>query len=628
MSIIGRIITRWKPSPNRRSALVQTVAYLDLFCAVLAGGLWYLFPAVGPWPLAVALTLWPVRLIVTRRLTYRTPFDWLLLTFLATAGLSIWAAYDKETAWAKFWLIVGSVLLYYAFANGITYREKTGGREGSGSLFYGWVLAFFGAGVAVYFLATHDWEQYPGKIAVLTSLGRTLQTFLPTVPGHRLHPNVVGGLLAMSAPFAGVVFGTCVQAQRAKGAGAKDRWAFVKGLAALGLLGLTLFGLLMSNSRGAWLALAVAVVIGGMWAAVGWRRGRRLVVVVALVTVLSAGLVVIVLRPDLPVMALNALSRSEGTSRLNLYQNSLLLVEDYPLIGAGLGGYMMLYSSYALLTHVGFSIHAHNLFLNIAIEQGLPAVLALVLMLLFFVLALWREAKRGQIRPLSMAAALAVVVILTHGLVDDVLYGSRALLLLFVPFSFVAVEVGNQPLMHRSLFRRRAWLTAVSGAVVIAGFLLVPSLRSVVAANLAAVQQSRMELAVYDWPEWSLQDEVRRELNLSAVTAGYEQALELNPNNTSANRRLGQIELSLGEYEDALGHLRAAYVGMPWENAARQLYGEALVVNGRVDEGVVLWATVNNAQNQLGTREFWYEYIGDVECLSWVRQGIDAVSLK
>ena len=83
---------------------------------------------------------------------------------------------------------------------------------------------------------------------------------------------------------------------------------------------------------------------------------------------------------------------------------------------------------------------------------------------------------------------------------------------------------------------------------------------------------------------------MRREIDLSSPIANYEQALALNSNNATANRRLGQIELSLGDYEEALSHLLAAYEMTPWDNATRQLLGEAYIVNGQVDDGAALWA--------------------------------------
>jgi len=155
--------------------------------------------------------------------------------------------------------------------------------------------------------------------------------------------------------------------------------------------------------------------------------------------------------------------------------------------------------------------------------------------------------------------------------------------------------------------------------ILVLGVFFWRPLQSSALSNLAAVRQSRAELSLYSWPEWPIQDALRREIDLAPVIAGYEKALELNPGNVSANRRLGQIELSLGRYEDALGHLESAYKARSWDNAARQLYGEALLANGFVEDGAAMWRQVNNKQGQLSYREFWYKHIGDDERLAAVR---------
>jgi tetratricopeptide (TPR) repeat protein len=143
---------------------------------------------------------------------------------------------------------------------------------------------------------------------------------------------------------------------------------------------------------------------------------------------------------------------------------------------------------------------------------------------------------------------------------------------------------------------------------------------SLLYANLGAVHQGQAELGLYSWPEWPVQDAVRRAVDLSQPVAEFERALAFDPQNPTANRRLGMIELSLGEYEDALAHLEAAYAAEPGSAATRQLYGEALIVNGRLDEGRELWAGARNDQAQLDLRAFWYGRIGDAERAAWVEQ--------
>jgi hypothetical protein len=311
-----------------------------------------------------------------------------------------------------------------------------------------------------------------------------------------------------------------------------------------------------------------------------------------------------------------------AVGRAQLLRSTPTLVRDYPLIGAGLGGFQMLYSTYVLLSYVGYTVHSHNLYLNVAVEQGLLAVLALAWMWALFGLAVWRGLLQSGPRRGSGAlgaAALSLVIILIHGLVDDVLYGSRGVLLLFVPLAFAV------PFLRQQAKARARWLSwalpiGLILLVLVALLLRGPAL-SLLSSNLAAVHQSQAELSVYAWPEWPIQDEVRRQEELSLPIAEYERALALNPDNASANRRLGMIELSLGEYKDALAHLEAAYASEPNSATTRQLYGEALIANGRLEEGRALWAKVPNDLGQLEARVFWYEHIGDEERAAWMRQG-------
>src|SRR5690606_2739347 len=157
-------------------------ALIELVTAATASALWYLFPGLGPWPLLIGLAPWAVRLARTGRPFRLTGFEMALALLLLTAGAGVWAAYDREAAWAKFWQIAGAVLLFYAFA-GVsldatlrTWGEERIGGRGSGSGRRGlevgaWALAAFGAAVGLYFLSTHDWDRFDVKIAPLVAAG-------------------------------------------------------------------------------------------------------------------------------------------------------------------------------------------------------------------------------------------------------------------------------------------------------------------------------------------------------------------------------------------------------------------------------------------------------------------------
>jgi predicted Zn-dependent protease len=112
-------------------------------------------------------------------------------------------------------------------------------------------------------------------------------------------------------------------------------------------------------------------------------------------------------------------------------------------------------------------------------------------------------------------------------------------------------------------------------------------------------------------------------VDLAPAIARYRAALALDPHNPAANRRLGQIELSLGQYDAARGHLEAAYAVAAGQRATRQLLGESYAIAGDVGRATALWRMVDLSQGQLSLRAWWYEHIGEKEHAGWVRQAAE-----
>jgi O-antigen ligase len=555
------------------------------------------------------------------------------LAFLATATISVWAAFDRTAALNKYWLIIGAILLYFTFANwavaGGTAAQKN----------QAWLLASLGSFIGVYLLVSHDWDAYPSKIGLITSAGRIIRSILPDFPLERYHPNVLAGAMAILFPYP-VAITVIAWFER-------NRWQILLGVA---FIFASTIGLLMSGARGAWIAILIAAVIVIWWRIVryfvsGRRRSRAfffgsMAVALVVVAVLAAAV------PQIADTTLSSLpSLESGVKRADLYKNSLILINDYPFIGAGLDNFMMLYSTYALLLHVGFSTHAHNLFLDMTIQQGIFAVFIYMWMLLLMGEAVWRmAANRRKRKPVNTeasvadqpaarksnkqgillaASALSVLIFVVYGLVDDSVYGTRMVLLMFVPFSFAVPTLlkARTPTTKQQV---RSVLVGLLVVLLIIAFTWRP-VYSLFKSNLAAVRQSQAELAVYQWPDWPVQDAVRNEVDLSAAVEGFEKAIELNAGNASAHRRLGQIQLSQGDYSEAVRHLESAYAQAPWDNSTKQMLGEAYIVNGQVGAGASLWSLVDNDLDQLDIRAAWYRYTADDDLYEIVKATADSL---
>ncbi|MHB1417028.1 MAG: O-antigen ligase family protein [Chloroflexota bacterium] len=527
-------------------------------------------------------------------------FEVPLLLFLFSAALGIWVAYDTAVAWGRFWWVAGGLALAAAFAYA-PQRTANGDRTGLSPrrLLFG-VLP---TGVAVYFLLTNDWTGQEAKIPLLAPVLHSLALWLPDLQSYQLHPNVVGGVIAAFLPLQ-------VLALRAE----KQR---TPALTAAGvvLVAVSAVGLVASESRGAWLALAV---VGGGWLLVRWlARRRRWVLWLGLLG--GAGLLCVLL---LALTPLGEHLLALRPDRLEVWRNSLDLASDYSFTGLGLSGFTMAYSSYVLLVHVPHTIHAHNLLLDIYLQQGLLGLAAF----LWLVVALaW---PRQPDSPWAGAARASLAVILLHGLLDDAFYGygGYATPLLFLPLGLLAGAsrlMGRADWRSRNLGLRTAGVIAGTVAVLVAATWLLPGLRAAFEANLGAVFQTRAELSVYSWPAWPIQDAVRRspEVDLREAISRYEIALRLDSANATANRRLGQIELSLGQYDEARRHMLTAYRAAPGQRATLQLLGEAYAVAGEIEDAAELWGTIEVDEDQLQLRRWWYgEYLHDGQRAEWLSQ--------
>jgi len=230
------------------------------------------------------------------------------------------------------------------------------------------------------------------------------------------------------------------------------------------------------------------------------------------------------------------------------------------------------------------------------------------------------------------AAWVSLGVILLHGLMDDAFYGygGSAIPLLFVPFAMLTRPATYErlgPHQQRSSRLQPAYALWGMAALILTIGILSPGGRSAAEANLGASAQTRIELARYSNEQWGLQDVLRRspKIDLTPAIAYYRAALALDPTNATANRRIGQIELALGQYETACRHLERAYKTAPGQRATRQMLGECYALDGKSDQAVALWRSIDIAPGQLDIRVAWYTYLDEQEHATKVAQAAAAL---
>ena len=116
--------------------------------------------------------------------------------------------------------------------------------------------------------------------------------------------------------------------------------------------------------------------------------------------------------------------------RMDIWQRALLAVADFPLTGIGLGTFRRLAIAYApffdvdpVLADVG---HAHNIFLQTALDMGIPGLVAYVAVLLLVAGMGWSLYKRTTSptgRLLSAGLLTSLLAFLIFSLTDAVAPG-------------------------------------------------------------------------------------------------------------------------------------------------------------------------------------------------------------
>jgi putative inorganic carbon (HCO3(-)) transporter len=347
--------------------------------------------------LALLLAAWLAQGVARRRIVLpRPPLLWPLLALLASLSLSLLRASSYREGLPELlkWL---QVLALYLAAVALLPRRRAG-----------WLIAgLLAAAAAQALLGLIQFLTQTGPDAFVL-LGRFMRAY-----GAFRQPNPYAGYLGLIAPLAVSLALWAWSNPRGRGLGLS--------LALSATAGLICLGLLVSWSRGAWLAFAAALAV------VVLAHSRRAAPVVLALAV-AAGLTLTLFGAAdlLPASVTGRLSelqqyvglidlaRTEVTDanfsvveRIAHWQAALGMWADHLWLGVGPGNYAVVYGQYNLPRWYEPLGHAHNIYLNFAAEAGLLGLLAY---LWLWLASLW-QALRGATATDRLAAAVAAGVL-------------------------------------------------------------------------------------------------------------------------------------------------------------------------------------------------------------------------
>ena len=199
------------------------------------------------------------------------------------------------------------------------------------------------------------------------------------------------------------------------------------GLAALTAAGCIIAGIVCSLSRGAWLAMFVAIVVALVTSSVA-RRARPRWLLLAIIGVVATVMVLWVGGSSPVRRRMATMLNYEDTLanvRLSHWEDGLRAAGDFWMVGSGLGTYRYVYRLYEQTPDDTWFYHAENQYLEALVETGIVGLALLLVLIVLIAAACWRlmeTAQTGSLHMLGVVGVFALTGQVVHAFFDFGLY--------------------------------------------------------------------------------------------------------------------------------------------------------------------------------------------------------------
>ncbi|MBP8110230.1 MAG: O-antigen ligase family protein [Caldilineaceae bacterium] len=355
-------------------------------------------------PALIALALyWPIRWLAHGRPSVRTPVDWPLLFLVAVmVPVTLWATALPDLTQPQVMRFGAGIGFLYAMINWANRVDRLRW------LLRGLLAAGAGLAAVAPFIVLWGGRKFP-------LIPQSIYTFFTTRVTDIVNPNVMGGTLALLIPVALALLLL---------GGKRVKWVD-KGLALVSLIGMAGI-LVLTQSRGALMGTAAAglviLLMAGRWGQVLAAVGS-----VGILGFLFTG------GSELLFDAATTDATFGGLEqRVEIWSRAIYMVQDFSFTGVGMGSFGrvadLLYPFF--LAPPGQIPHAHNLYLQVAVDLGIPGLLAWLAVLFTVMVAAWqvyrsgRRHAHGSYRTALGAGLLASqTALMVHGLTDATVWG-------------------------------------------------------------------------------------------------------------------------------------------------------------------------------------------------------------
>lgn len=370
-----------------KNNLKKLFKFLDSFNWILLLLISPIFILIQPgqsWILLIIPMTWVFSAIAKKSPIPSTPLNVALLVIAIQVLVSLYATYDIAISLQKVTGVIWGMSVFFSLVQL--------GKKKIGVFLITFIFILGSAGISVLGLIGIEWPT--NKMVVFNSLYEQFPKITSLIPGLNkgFHPNEVGGTLTWIIPFWIVVLFWLII--RYKGISKRTTPIVIILFILINffLLGLSSVVLILSQSRSAYIGLAsglILLLLVLLPKMIRWGYIFLLIIGAGILGyfILNGQFLVYVnqLFPD-NGMANMAFSMNTLSGRIEIWSRAIYAIQDFAFTGMGMNTFRTIVNVLYPLQIISADVqvkdigHAHNLFLQTALDLGIPGLIGFIAM--------------------------------------------------------------------------------------------------------------------------------------------------------------------------------------------------------------------------------------------------------
>ncbi len=387
--------------------------------------------------------------LINKNLGFKTHIGLPIIGLIALLPVSVFISVDLGSTLPKIYGLTISIFFFYSIANyidSLSHLRIT-------------ILALLLLTFAIPvlgFLAT-DWSgsSFALPTQILSRLGQHIPFITRLSSGGGIHVNTLGGTISFFIPLLLSLLWDNKAIKRTYLNQNSHRGMGLLAVKLLFLLSLvfSLTVLVFTQSRGSFLGVAVGTIV-----LVIWKNPRLYWLIPFIIVLIFAAFLVLGDGNFVKFVSLLDNNQESDTlqTRLDYWQRTVFLIQDFPITGVGLGTYGKVFDEIYKFTAFSHedqpAFYAHNMYLAVAASMGLPALIlffALFSGIATMVITTYKKV-RSVAKVLLMGLSCGIIANLIYGIWDNYLLGEKLAIVLWIYLGIItAIYVHQNKFKHR-----------------------------------------------------------------------------------------------------------------------------------------------------------------------------------